>query len=275
MIYKCIRCDGSLNLQMSCQICGKQYSADDKGVISMLPFLNLEKKKNSELYDALNRKKNKNEYSRFSTYLNYGLLKEKQRYEGKHNTSINLILSICKIVNFTGKKVIDIGCGRGGNLFYINSCFDTDILVGIDLSYQNILFCKSKEEKINFIQADAEKLPFGDMTFDVVLNIESALHYPNVERFYLEVERILEKNGVFIYVDIIEKNECQIRKKRLVDIGFDFMCECDYTDDVLRAIKANKENDIDDKMPLFDHSKMYWELYERKKKYILWIMKKK
>ncbi len=259
---------------MCCKVCNKNYSVDENGVFSMVLSLTTEKKKIIDLYDLLSVEKSKNPYARFSTYLNYGLLSKGQNYEGNQKASMNLIESICEKIDFTNKMVIDVGCGRGGNLFYINSHFEAEYLVGVDLSYENVLFCGSKGAQIDFVQADAENLPFAKKIFDIVINIESALHYPNIDKFYWEVERVLKDGGIFIYVDIIENGEYEKRKELLLNSDFYFVQECDYTKCVLEAMKAAGLDRLDDMITLFSHSKMYKDLCEKRKKYILWIMKK-
>jgi ubiquinone/menaquinone biosynthesis C-methylase UbiE len=55
---------------------------------------------------------------------------------------------------------------------------------------------------LNFVQGNAENLPFADESFDAVLNIESANNYPQFRRFLAEVARVLRPGGHFLCADL-------------------------------------------------------------------------
>jgi ubiquinone/menaquinone biosynthesis C-methylase UbiE len=57
-------------------------------------------------------------------------------------------------------------------------------------------------DEIEFIQGSAERLPFGDEDFDVVINIESSHTYGSVARFLSEVERVLRPGGYLLLADL-------------------------------------------------------------------------
>jgi ubiquinone/menaquinone biosynthesis C-methylase UbiE len=54
-----------------------------------------------------------------------------------------------------------------------------------------------------FIQADAENLPFASASFDRVTCRIAPHHFPNVERFVQEVARVLKPGGLFLLIDNI------------------------------------------------------------------------
>jgi ubiquinone/menaquinone biosynthesis C-methylase UbiE len=113
------------------------------------------------------------------------------------------------------KNVLEIGCGNGIQALYINDKFQPSHITGIDLIKANILIADKEKETVNaenasFIVDDAQnmtRIP-GD-SFDVVLNIESAFHYPDKAAFLKEIHRVLKPGGQFIIADIIST-----RKKR-------------------------------------------------------------
>ena len=77
--------------------------------------------------------------------------------------------------------MIDIGCGRGGNIAALSKYFKPLSIVGLDICPANIADCnaKSRGGESFYLVGDAENIPFADESFDVVLNIESAHAYPN------------------------------------------------------------------------------------------------
>lgn len=53
-----------------------------------------------------------------------------------------------------GKKVLDLGCGRGGGLAFLAKYLAPEEAVGVDLSNWQIQFCKHRheEENLKFIE---------------------------------------------------------------------------------------------------------------------------
>jgi len=43
----------------------------------------------------------------------------------------------------TGKSVLEVGCGRGGGLFYLQHAYTPKMMVGVDSNKVNIEFCTS------------------------------------------------------------------------------------------------------------------------------------
>jgi ubiquinone/menaquinone biosynthesis C-methylase UbiE len=80
------------------------------------------------------------------------------------------ILDIAKFKEYSGKKVLEIGCGIGmDGIEFAKAKAD---YTGVDLSDQSIALCKKHFELFsqtgNILNTDAEKLPFDDNTFDLV-----------------------------------------------------------------------------------------------------------
>ena len=67
-----------------------------------------------------------------------------------------------------------------------------------------IAFCRKRHNVpgLDFVQGDAENLPFPDQSFDAVINIESSHCYPRFPRFLAEVARVLRPGGHFLYADL-------------------------------------------------------------------------
>jgi ubiquinone/menaquinone biosynthesis C-methylase UbiE len=55
---------------------------------------------------------------------------------------------------------------------------------------------------LDFVQGDAENLPFPDESFDAVLNVEASHANPRFPRFIAEVARVLRPGGHFLYADM-------------------------------------------------------------------------
>ena len=103
-------------------------------------------------------------------------------------------------------KVLDIGCGNGVDLFYLNSIynnFQKSIFVGVDLSEDNIKYCNDaknteKVSNIHFSVGDIASLSFKDRTFDTIICSEVLEHLASQIQSISEIRRILKDGGILI-----------------------------------------------------------------------------
>ena len=113
------------------------------------------------------------------------------------------------------KDVVEIGCGNGVQSIYIYQNFNPSKVTGIDLSEANIEIAESekerlKAEKVSFLVDDAQDMKhIPSESVDVVINIESAFHYPDKTAFLKEIHRVLKPGGQFLIADILPQ-----RRKR-------------------------------------------------------------
>lgn len=155
--------------------------------------------------------------------------------------SINLIRHSIRDLDLTGKRIIDIGCGRGGACSYLARYHAPAAIRGIDLSADNIRFCKEflHFDNVSFAEGDAQNLAYGDDSFDVVLNIQSSYCYPDLGRFFREVARVLRPGGVFCYADNMHPTQAAEAQRLLAQMGVTVLWSRDITREVSRGIELN------------------------------------
>ncbi len=98
-----------------------------------------------------------------------------------------------------GAKILDIGCGTGHFLYYLEKKGYTDFL-GIDISPQQVDFCRKNVSK-NVQQADAsEFLNEKKNTYDAIVANDLLEHIPKEEivKFLMCVNAALKDKGVFL-----------------------------------------------------------------------------
>ncbi|HEX8922859.1 MAG TPA: class I SAM-dependent methyltransferase, partial [Pyrinomonadaceae bacterium] len=179
----------------------------------------------------------------FSFFLNYGylpngqpefaVLEPPEHYINRN--SVKLVLEVIQDCPVEGKRVLDVGCGRGGTVHVFKTFFNPSKIVGLDLSTAAIQFCREahKDPRVSFYEGDSENLPFEDASFDIVTNLESSHSYPNIHRFYSEVARVLSPGGHFLYTDALTSQQITTGLAFLNHIGFELERDRDITQNVL------------------------------------------
>lgn len=107
-------------------------------------------------------------------------------------------------VELRGLRVLEVSCGHGGGASYFARTYRPAEYVGLDLNPEAIAYCQARHQAdgLRFQVGDAQKLPFADGTFDVVLNVEASHCYPDFPGFLDEVARVLKPGGRFGHADL-------------------------------------------------------------------------
>ena len=149
-------------------------------------------------------------------FMNYGYSKDNYKIglnetDEKNRYSIQLYHLVATSVYIAGENILEVGCGRGGGLSYINRYLSPSLVTGVDLNKKAINFCNKKysSERIKFLKANAQKLNFQKDSFDVVINVESSHRYSQIDLFINEVYRVLKPGGFFslLILGIILRSE--------------------------------------------------------------------
>jgi ubiquinone/menaquinone biosynthesis C-methylase UbiE len=102
-------------------------------------------------------------------------------------------------------RLLEISCGRGGGLAHLTEHVSGPVrAVGLDFSRAAIGFCARhyrERRDLRFVAGDALALPFGDESFDVVVNVEASNHFGEGTELFEQVQRVLRPGGAFLYAD--------------------------------------------------------------------------
>jgi ubiquinone/menaquinone biosynthesis C-methylase UbiE len=145
-------------------------------------------------------------------------------------------------VELAGKKVLEVSCGHGGGASYLMRTVHPNSITGLDLNTVGIDFCRKRHDLpgLNFVQGNAESLPFPDRSFDAVINVEAAINYQDVPRFFGEVERVLRPGGHFLYADIRYADEFTAWTAELANIPMRLISEHVINAEVMRGLEQNR-----------------------------------
>ena len=196
-----------------------------------------------EFYNDVTRRLEHSGMGAASCFLNYGYISQGDGDEAQsevpaevfNRNSVRLALELVGGTPLEGRKVLDVGCGRGGTVALLVESFGA-AATGVDLSPEAIAFCrKTHGTMAKFEVGDAEHLPFENGSFQVVTNLESSHTYPNLRAFYKEVGRVLEEGGIFLYADLLPIERWAEVRVLLKSLGLQTESERDITGNVLAS----------------------------------------
>lgn len=145
-------------------------------------------------------------------------------------------------VDIDGREVLEVSCGHGGGAAYLMRTLHPASYTALDLNTVAIDFCRRRHKLpgLTFVQGNAERLPFPDKSFDVVINVEAAINYQNVPRFFAEVRRVLRPGGHFLYADIRYADTMAQWEKDIAGIQMRMVSETVINDEVMRGLENNR-----------------------------------
>ena len=107
----------------------------------------------------------------------------------------------------TEGEIIDIGCGGGGNLTRLMDRSLHAKVTGVDYSSVSV----EKSRKVNadaiakgrckVMEASVANLPFKEDTFGMATAFETVYFWPEIEKSFAEVRRVLSPGGIFLIVN--------------------------------------------------------------------------
>jgi len=130
------------------------------------------------------------------------------------NESVEFSRRVHEYDNFPGKKVLDVGCGNG----YVLSRYAREKArtFGVDLTWVGIALSRQRFalEGLSgeFINANAEDLPFATESFDCVCSMGVLHHTPNTVSAVDEIYRVLKPGGRLILM-LYHRNSALYRIK--------------------------------------------------------------
>jgi SAM-dependent methyltransferase len=110
-----------------------------------------------------------------------------------HRVRYEFALPYCE-----GRRVVDVACGAGYGSAIVAAVARR--IVGIDIDPEAIAHARRHFalRNVDFVHADAARLPFRDESVDVVLSFETIEHLPDIPRYLAEVRRVLVPAGVYL-----------------------------------------------------------------------------
>ncbi len=119
-------------------------------------------------------------------------------FKNRKNNSLKYILKY--LPNIKNKTILDFGCGNGYLLKKLN-IYNPKKVYGIDTSKLMIDKAKDNLKETGFLSVqNIEKTNFKNNSFDLVISRFSLHYLKTFNKAYIEINRILKKNGCLILV---------------------------------------------------------------------------
>jgi ubiquinone/menaquinone biosynthesis C-methylase UbiE len=172
---------------------------------------------------------------------------------------IQLYHRVASAIDLTGLDVLEVGCGRGGGVWYIKRYLNPRSITALDRTANAITFCNAhymREHdalaRLRFVHGDAEVLPFDAASFDAIINVESSNLYASMERFLHGVYSVLRPGGYLLYADHRLVTLVDTLRRQFREAGLTLLEEECITAHVLKALElddATKQALIRAKVP--------------------------
>jgi arsenite methyltransferase len=123
-----------------------------------------------------------------------------------------------------GKRVLDLGCGAGlDSLVAAQMVGPNGSVVGLDMTPEMLAKARagaaaSGLENVRFVEGDAERLPFADESFDVVISNGVIDLIPDKDAVFSELHRVLAPGGRIQVADVTIQRPVSEEGKRNIDL---------------------------------------------------------
>ncbi|MGN1063802.1 MAG: class I SAM-dependent methyltransferase [Thermoguttaceae bacterium] len=101
-------------------------------------------------------------------------------------------------------SIVDLGCGGGRNVKEMLSRYPDAKVAAVDYSALSVERTRKKNARavasgrLSALQEDVAELPFGVRTFDLATAFETVYFWPDLEKCFSEVRRVLTPGGLFL-----------------------------------------------------------------------------
>jgi len=113
---------------------------------------------------------------------------------------------LIRFVDFNNQtNFLEVGCGSGAVSNYVAKRYSLEV-VGTDIDLEQIRLAQQNTgnlKNLRFFEADATNLPFNNNEFDLVLSFGVMHHIPEWLAALVEICRVLNVGGHFIYWDLV------------------------------------------------------------------------
>jgi erythromycin 3''-O-methyltransferase len=107
------------------------------------------------------------------------------------------------------RLVLDAGCGYGTCAAHLLESFGPQKVIGLNVSSVQLDYCRrlcqlpALHNRLAFQEGSATAMPFAGGTFDKIVSVEAAFHFPPRTAFLREAARTLRPGGLLALIDLV------------------------------------------------------------------------
>jgi ubiquinone/menaquinone biosynthesis C-methylase UbiE len=104
-------------------------------------------------------------------------------------------------------RILDIGCGGGEFLKFLNDSNDSYQLFGLDHSPEMIDLCSKvnkraiEKKSLKLMQSSVTDIQLKNSQLDLITAFETVQFWPDTEESFLEIYRLLKESGQFLIIN--------------------------------------------------------------------------
>ena len=123
-----------------------------------------------------------------------------------------------------GERVLDLGCGAGtDSLVAAQMVGPEGHVTGIDMTPEMLAKARAAAAQmgasnVEFLESEAERLPFPDESFDVVVSNGVIDLIPDKDAVFAEIHRVLRPGGRIQIADVTIQNPVSEEGRRNIDL---------------------------------------------------------
>ena len=123
-----------------------------------------------------------------------------------------------------GERVLDVGCGAGTDSLVAAQMVGRDgFVAGLDMTPEMLAKAAAAAREmeatnVEFVEGEAEELPFPDASFDVVISNGVIDLIPDKEAVFSEIARVLAPGGRLQVADVTIQNPVSEEGKQRIDL---------------------------------------------------------
>lgn len=125
------------------------------------------------------------------------------------------LLSLLEPFNQNYKAILDVGMGTGKNTYELTRIYPQGYIVGFDIAEGMVNYARNNwiidRERQIFLQADAEKIPFKDNAFDLVISNAVFQRIGNIKDVFNQINSVLKPGGIFCLSLFLQETLFELR----------------------------------------------------------------
>lgn len=144
---------------------------------------------------------------------------------------------------WAGRDALEVSSGHGGGVDWLARAYRPATICGLDIAAGAVAHARARFARpgVCFKQGDAQAMPFAAAAFDIVINVESSLNYPDFAAFLREADRVLKPGGHLLIADYRSRAKRAGFEGPLLALGYRMLWQADLTAGVLRGHAATRD----------------------------------